>query len=109
MSDGEPETMRIQVKRNPKKKAAFEVELRDDGYYYITSVPSKKSSIRPGDRLIEVNGVKDADFKNAKRAKELFDTLIIDIVPNDAEEPEEESDEEESEVEVESGEDSDLD
>jgi hypothetical protein len=39
----------------------------------------------------------------------LFDTLIIDIVLNDAEEPEEESEEEASEVEVNSGDDSDLD
>eukprot|EP00980_Cylindrotheca_fusiformis_P008623 scaffold1830_cov117-Cylindrotheca_fusiformis.AAC.22 len=100
MSDDEPETLRIQVKRNPKKKAAFEVEQRSDGYFYITSVPSKKSSIKPGDRLIEVNGVKSADFKNAKRALELFDTLIIDVIPNDEEENEEESSEEESKVEV---------
>jgi hypothetical protein len=59
--------------------------------------------------VIEVNGVKSADFKSATRAKELFDTLIIDIVLNDAEEPEEESEEEASEVEVNSGDDSDLD
>lgn len=108
MSDEEPETLRIQVKRNPKKKAAFEVEQRDDGYYYITAVPSKKSSIKPGDRLIEVNGVKDADFKSAKRAKELFDTLIIDVIPNDDDESAEESEESDSVVELNSDE-SDLD
>lgn len=97
MSD---ETMRIQIKRSGKKKAAFEVELRDDGYYYITSVPSKKSSIQPGDRLIEINGVKDKDFKDPEKAKALFDMLILDIVPNDESEEEEESEEEdESEAE----------
>ena len=92
MSD---EVMRIQVKRPAKKKPAFEVEKRADGYYYITAVPSKKSSIQPGDRLIEINGVKDKDFKDPEKVMALFDMLILDIIPNDEEEAEEESGEEE--------------
>ena len=96
--------MRIQVKRGVKnKKPAFEIEKRDDGYYYITSVAAKKSSIKPGDRLIEINGVKDKDFKDVEKVQGLFDMLIMDIVPND--ESEEESEEEEESGEVESEED----
>ncbi|KAL3936167.1 MAG: hypothetical protein SGBAC_008466 [Bacillariaceae sp.] len=105
------DTMRIQVKRGGKttgkKKPSFEVEKRDDGFYYISAVPSAKSSIKIGDRLIEINGVKDKDFKDAEKVKGLFDMLILDIVPND--ESEEESEEEESEEEEGESEAEDLD
>ena len=60
-----------------------------DGYYYLTAVPSKKSSIQPGDRILEINGVNYKNFKSEKKANELFDMLILDIVPGDDEEEEE--------------------
>jgi hypothetical protein len=34
MSDDEKDEMRVQVKRVAKKKCGYEVEKRDDGYYY---------------------------------------------------------------------------
>ena len=34
MSDDEADEMRIQVKRASKKKSGYEVEKRDDGFYY---------------------------------------------------------------------------
>ena len=59
--------------------------------YLVTAVPSKKSSIQPGDRVLEINGVSYKDFKNEKKANDLFDMLVLDVVPNDEEE--EDSDE----------------
>lgn len=56
----------------------------------VTTVPSKKSSIQPGDRVLEINGVGYKDFKTEKKVNELFDTLILDIVPDDDEEESEE-------------------
>jgi nucleoside-triphosphatase THEP1 len=93
---GDADAMRVQVKRSSKKKVVYEIEKRDDGHYYFVSVPSKKSSIKPGDRLVEVNGVKESDFKSVKKATTLFDTLVIDVVPIDDEESEDEESEEEA-------------
>ena len=45
----------------------------------MKSVPSKRSSVRPGDRVLEINGVKYTEFKSVKKANELLDTLILDV------------------------------
>ena len=34
MSDDDADEMRVQVKRASKKKSGYEIEQRDDGYYY---------------------------------------------------------------------------
>lgn len=47
----------------------------------MTAVPSKKSSIQPGDRILEINGISHTDFKNEKAANELFEKLVLDIIP----------------------------
>ena len=70
---------RILAKRKSKKKSGFEVELRDDGFYYIKSVPSRRSSVKPGDRILEINGVKYTEFKTAEKANKLFDTMVFDV------------------------------
>jgi hypothetical protein len=75
--------LRVHVKRNSKKKSGYEVEKRPDGYYYITAVPSAKSSVQPGDRVLEINGVKYTDFKTAEKANALFDMMVLDVVPGD--------------------------
>mmetsp|Transcript_48380 Transcript_48380/g.54133 ORF Transcript_48380/g.54133 Transcript_48380/m.54133 type:complete len:100 (-) Transcript_48380:460-759(-) len=93
--------MRVHVKRNSKKKSGYEVEEREDGFFYVTSVPSKKSSIKPGDRILEINGIKHTEFKTAKRANDLFDTMVLDIEPND---DETDSDDDDSDNESESNE-----
>lgn len=49
-----------------------------------------------GDRVLEINGVKSQDFKNEKHANDLFDVLMLGVIP-DEDESEEESEEEESE------------
>jgi C-terminal processing protease CtpA/Prc len=83
------------VKRNAgtstkKKASGYEVEKRQDGYYYLTAVPpsssssrTKSSTIHPGDRILEINGVKYTDFKTAEKANALFDMMVLDIIPGD--------------------------
>lgn len=51
----------------------------------MTAAPSTKSKIQPGDRVLEINGVKYTDFKNEKKANELFDALILDVISGDEE------------------------
>ena len=78
------ENLRVLVKRGTvKKKSGYEVEKRHDGYYYLTAVPSSKSSIQPGDRVLEINGVKYTDFKSVENANSLFDMMVLDVVPVD--------------------------
>lgn len=60
----------------------------------VTAVPSKKSSIQPGDRVLEINGVPYTDFKTEKAANELFEKLVLDIIPNDEDDDDEEEEEE---------------
>lgn len=75
--------LRVHVKRNSKKRSGYEVEKRPDGYYYVSAVPSAKSSIQPGDRVLEINGVKYTNFKTAQKANALFDMMVLDVVPGD--------------------------
>ena len=66
----------------------------------MSAVPSKSSDIQVGDRVLEINGIPYTEFKDEKAANELFDKLVLDIIPQDDDEEEEDEDEE-------SGEDSD--
>ena len=49
---------------------------------------------------MEVNGVEASDFKTAKKANELFDKLVIDVVENDDDDSEEEDDDDSEENEL---------
>jgi hypothetical protein len=49
----------------------------------VSAVPSAKSSIKEGDRVLEINGVKYTDFKTEKKANDLFDMMVLDVVPGD--------------------------
>lgn len=60
----------------------------------VTSVPSKKSSIKPGDRVLEINGVQHTDFKDEKTANDLFNKTSMDVIPAEESESESESDSE---------------
>ena len=64
----------------------------------MTATPSKKSSIKPGDRVLEINGVPYTDFKSEKAANELFDKLVLDIIPNDDDEEDDDEDSEEDDL-----------
>lgn len=56
--------------------------------------------------MLEINGVPYTDFKTEKAANELFEKLVLDIVPSEEEEEEEEEDED---IGVEDGSDDDID
>ena len=60
-------------------------------FFIVTAVPSKKSSIQPGDRVLEINGVKHKDFKSAKAATDLFDLLVLDTKEEEDDEDSEDS------------------
>lgn len=65
----------------------------------VTVVPPKSASIQPGDRVLEINGVPYTEFKNEKGANELFEKLVLDIIPNDVDEDEDEEDDDEDDEE----------
>mmetsp|Transcript_33201 Transcript_33201/g.78417 ORF Transcript_33201/g.78417 Transcript_33201/m.78417 type:complete len:101 (-) Transcript_33201:372-674(-) len=88
--------MRVQVKRSSEKKSGYAVEKRSDGFYYVISVPPKKSGVKPGDRVLEINGIKYTEFQSAKKANKLFDTFVLDVEP-ESESEDESSSESESE------------
>jgi hypothetical protein len=79
MTDVEEASLHITVKRKSKKKAGFEVELGDDGHYYITKVPTKCKSLGVGDRVLEINGTKHLEFKNEANANELIDSFRLEV------------------------------
>lgn len=54
----------------------------------VTAVPSKKSTVQPGDRVLEINGVKHTEFKTQKRANDLFEMMVLDVIPDEEEEDE---------------------
>lgn len=41
---------------------------------------------------MEINGVKYTDFKTEKKANDLFDMMVLDIVPGDDEDDDEDDD-----------------
>lgn len=58
------------------------------GYQSIisfTTVPSKKSSNKPGDRVLEISSVKQTEFRTQNRANDLFE-MVLDVIPDDDEE-----------------------
>eukprot|EP00934_Nitzschia_sp_Nitz4_P006312 Nitzschia sp. Nitz4//scaffold183_size43938//15766//16125//NITZ4_007267-RA/size43938-augustus-gene-0.70-mRNA-1//1//CDS//3329539605//6302//frame0 len=86
------EQMRVTIKRSSKKQS-YTVEKRSDGHYYITSVPSSKSSIKEGDRVLEINGIPSSEFKSEKAANDLFERVILDIIPDEDDDDDDDSDE----------------
>ena len=46
----------------------------------MKSVPSKKKSgVKPGDRVLEINGVQHTEFESEEMANVLLDTLVLDL------------------------------
>jgi hypothetical protein len=79
MADVSEISLQITIKRKSKKKIGFEIELSDDGHYYITKVPAKCKSIGVGDRVLEINGTKHLEFKNETNANELIDSFRLEV------------------------------
>jgi len=87
----------VTIKRKSKKKAGFEVERRDDGFYYIIKVPKNCTKIGVGDRVLEINGTMHENFKNQMNANDLVDSFRLEVVPVDDDEDEGDDSEEEYE------------
>lgn len=71
--------LNVTVKSKGKKRSGLEVELRDDGHYYISKVPKGFNSCSVGDRILQINGTEFHKFKSAKHANFLIDTLQMEV------------------------------
>lgn len=69
----------VTIQRKSKKKAGFEVEQKEDGFYYITKVPSGFTKIGVGDRVMEINGTTYPNFKDKKHANDLIDCFRLEV------------------------------
>jgi len=95
----ESSSLNLTIKRRSNKKAGFEVEQQEDGFYYISKVPKNCKKIGVGDRVLEINGTMHSDFKSAANANDLVDSFRLEVAPvDDNDEDEDESDEEYEEV-----------
>ncbi|KAL3909353.1 MAG: hypothetical protein SGARI_002639, partial [Bacillariaceae sp.] len=82
MSDAEEElTKSVTVKRSGKKKSSYTIG-EQDGYYYVAECPNK-APVRPGDRIMGVNGISAEEFLDDNDANDLIDSIRITVVPQD--------------------------
>lgn len=79
----ESTSLNLTIKRRSNKKAGFEVEKQEDGFYYISKVPKNCKKIGVGDRVLEINGTVHSDFKSATNANDLVDSFRLEVVPVD--------------------------
>ncbi|KAG7361547.1 TFIIB zinc-binding protein [Nitzschia inconspicua] len=82
MSDEENNlTKTVTVKRSGKKKSSYVVG-EQDGYYYVAECPNK-ARVRPGDRILGINGISSDEFMDEDDANDLIDSIRITVVPQD--------------------------
>jgi hypothetical protein len=82
MSDEEDNlTKTVTVKRSGKKKSSYSVG-EQDGYYYVAECPNK-ARVRPGDRIIGINGISSDEFMDEDDANDLMESIRITVVPQD--------------------------
>jgi hypothetical protein len=82
MSDGEEDlTKTVTVKRSGKKKSSYTIG-EQDGYYYVAECPNK-ARVRPGDRIMGINGISAEEFMDEDDANALIDSIRITVVPQD--------------------------
>jgi len=95
------EFINVTIKRKSSRKAGFEVEQAEDGFYYITKVPPKCTKIGIGDRVLEINGTMHDDFKSQNNANALVDSFRLEVLPFDtaADDDDDQSDQSEDEYE----------
>ena len=69
----------LNIKAKGKSKSGIQVELRDDGHYYISRVPRGMKDCAVGDRVLEINGTKFPRFKNERYANDLIDSFQMEM------------------------------
>lgn len=79
MAEDNETVLDVTIKRKSNKKAGFEVEQREDGFYYITEVPFGFKNIGVGDRVMEINGTSYLNFKDRKHANDLIDCFRLEV------------------------------
>lgn len=79
MAEEHESVLDVTVKRQSKKKSGFEVERRDDGFYYMIKIPSGFKQIGVGDRVMEINGTTYLDFKHERHANDLIDCFRLEV------------------------------
>ena len=82
MSDAEEDLIKaVTVKRSGKKKSSYTIG-EQDGYYYVAECPNK-APVRPGDRIMGINGISAEEFMDEDDANDLIDSIRITVVPQD--------------------------
>jgi hypothetical protein len=79
--EGNNLTKTVTVKRSSKKKSSYTVG-EQDGYYYVAECPNK-ARVRPGDRIIGINGISSDEFMDEDDANDLIESIRITVVPQD--------------------------
>ena len=69
----------LTIKARGRNKSGLRVEQRDDGHYYVSRVPRGFKGCAVGDRVLEINGISFARFKNEAKANELIDTFQLQV------------------------------
>ena len=69
----------LNLKAKGKKKSGLEVELRNDGHYYVSRTPKGATGISVGDRVLHINGVNATNFKSEHHANDVIDTFQLEM------------------------------
>jgi hypothetical protein len=74
-------TKSVTVKRSAKKKSGYTVGRQDD-FYYVAEAPAK-ARVKPGDRVVGINGITSDEFIDEDDANDLIESIRIVVVPKD--------------------------
>ena len=69
----------VVIKRKTNQGSGFEVELRDDGFYYMARVPPGCKSPCVGDRVLDINGTNHLEFGTEAKANALIETFRLEV------------------------------
>ena len=75
----EAEISHYNVQRKSSIAPGFEVELKNDGFYYVSKVPPGFKAMQVGDLVLEINGAKYSDFQDSRHANELIDSIQLSV------------------------------
>ncbi|KAG7350773.1 PDZ domain containing protein [Nitzschia inconspicua] len=82
----------LKVRVHRSGSSGFAAAKGSDGYYYITKVPKNYTQISVGDRIIDINGVSQDNFRHKNHVNELLNSFQLEVEPkteNDDENDEE--------------------
>jgi hypothetical protein len=59
--------------------SGFAAAKGSDGYFYIKQVPKGYTDVSVGDRILDINGVSQDNFRNARHANELLESFQLEM------------------------------